>query len=143
MKILLVEDDEIDIEFFKRNLRKESIDLPVEVALNGQEALEILRAAPKDRSAVQEWIIITDINMPLMNGIEFLRELRADLRLNCCVAFVLTSSHLTKDQRAAYEVHAAGYFSKTKVHNNFSALVNLLKSYKEIALLPSIGADES
>jgi len=141
MRILLVEDDEIDTEFVQRNLRKADITLPIDVATNGIEALEILRAAHENESAVQEWVIITDVNMPLMSGIEFLQELRTDLRLNRCIAFVLTSSHLRTDQEAAYKVHVAGYLSKSKVRDNFTALVNLLKSYEDIVLLPSTGFD--
>jgi len=72
-----------------------------------------------------------------MNGIEFLQELRKDPYLNRCIAFVLTSSHLRADQEEAYKVHVAGYLSKSKVSDNFTALVNLLKSYEDIVLLPS------
>ena len=75
LNILLVEDDKVDVKNVERALRKNNISNPLFVASNGLEALRMLRdgTVPGSRR-----LIVLDLNMPKMNGIEFLRELRAD-----------------------------------------------------------------
>jgi CheY-like chemotaxis protein len=77
------------------------------------------------------YIILTDINMPQMNGIEFLRELRQDPQLRQSIVFVLTTSELEADIRAAYEQQIAGYLLKASVTANYSHLLNLIAAYYE------------
>jgi len=95
LNILLVEDDEVDVMNVKRAFKKNNIANPLFVAANGVEALEQLRqgAIPRDRR-----IVLLDLNMPQMNGIEFLRELRRDPELNLTPVIVLTTSNDERDR---------------------------------------------
>jgi CheY-like chemotaxis protein len=136
MQILLVEDDEVDVEHFLRNLQHHGFHQPVQVAQNGVEALAILREQAGPAKAPRPWLIITDIHMPRMNGLEFLRALRADASLAPFVAFVLTSSALEEDKRAAYAEKVAGYLLKSEVNKDFATLVGLLNAYDVLILLP-------
>lgn len=132
--IFLVDDDEVDIDFAKRSLRKARIANPVVVAKNGEEALERLRAedgVPRPR------IMLLDLNMPRMNGIELLEELRADEDLCGEVVFVLTTSDADRDQWAAYQKQVAGYILKTNVGEDFEKLIAMLESYWRIVELPN------
>jgi CheY-like chemotaxis protein len=136
MQILLVEDDEVDAEYLLRSLQKQGFQQPILIATNGIEALHLLRYHSQGNQAEPAWLIITDIQMPLMNGLEFLRELRSDTNLRRSIAFVLTGSNLEKDKIAAYEEHVAGYLLKSDLTQNFSSLVNLLNAYQSIIKFP-------
>lgn len=94
---LLVEDDEIDVMSVQRAMKREGIANPLVVARDGVEALEILRGDDPVRSVPSQVIILLDLNMPRMNGHEFLRSLRDDPNLAPMVVFVLTSSKLEAD----------------------------------------------
>src|SRR5690242_7516296 len=92
VNILVVEDDEIDVEFLRRLLAKNAIKNPVYHAINGIEALEIMRGENEKDKVPKPFVVLLDINMPMMNGIEFLKELRSDDSLKDSVVFVLTTS---------------------------------------------------
>lgn len=92
--MLLVEDDEVDIMNVQREFKKNSIENPLFIARNGLEALELLRT----EKVPFPHIIILDINMPKMNGIEFLKELRADDELKRASVFVMTTSNEDSDK---------------------------------------------
>lgn len=136
MRILLLEDDDIDVEYFVRSLSKYKLQIPVQVASNGIEALAILRQQQTEGHTSCSWLVVTDIQMPLMNGFEFLHELRTDLNLRSIVTFVLTSSVLEKDKIAAYEKQIAGYLVKSDVHKDFKPMADLLRAYQTIIILP-------
>lgn len=133
--ILLVEDDEVDIEAIRRALRKHALDNPVTVARDGHEALAILRGETAE-SVRPPLMILLDLNMPRMNGHEFLDELRADERLCDSIVFVLTTSDSEADKRAAYSRLVAGYMVKHRVGEEFDALLSLLRSYWNIVEFP-------
>ena len=98
--VLLVEDDDVDVMGVERALRKLKILNPIVRAKDGLEALELLR----DPHAVRRpYVILLDINMPRMNGLEMLAELRDDPRLTSAVVFVLTTSKSDEDKVAAYK----------------------------------------
>src|SRR4051794_425043 len=103
LQILLVEDDEIDAEYLIRGFRRQGFESLITVVGNGLEALDYLRRQTQQNAPIQSRIIITDINMPLMNGIELLQALRRDPDLRRLVVFVLSSSDLEADKIAAYE----------------------------------------
>src|ERR1700685_2147108 len=93
VNIMLVEDDDIDIMSMKRSFKKNNIQNPLFIANDGVEALDMLRGTNGVEKIVPTpKIIITDINMPKMNGHEFLKELRADKELRAISVFVLTTS---------------------------------------------------
>jgi CheY-like chemotaxis protein len=95
INILLVEDDEVDVMTVKRAFAKNNISNPLFVAHNGLEALELLR---KDNLPPRRRLILLDVNMPKMNGIEFLRELRADPNLQQFSVVMMTTSNEERDR---------------------------------------------
>lgn len=133
LNILLVEDDQIDVMNVKRAFEKSHITNPLFVAGNGLEALELLRGPkiPADRR-----IILLDLNMPKMNGIEFLRALRADESLRPIPVVVLTTSNDERDKVEAYQLNVAGYLLKPVTFINFVELMAALNKYWMLVELP-------
>ena len=134
--ILLVDDDELDIELAQRAFRKARLGNPIVVAENGEVALEILRAEGDDRVVRRPYVVLLDLNMPRMNGIEFLEHLRSDERLSDSIVFVLTTSDADRDRWAAYEKHVAGYILKSNVGEGFVKLISMLEHYWRVVELP-------
>ncbi len=134
--ILLVEDDEVDVDFLRRAFVKANIANKVTVARDGYEALEILKGEGGHLRLPRPYIILLDINMPRMNGLEFLRALRQDAELGSSVVFMLTTSSAQKDMLAAYDEHVAGYFLKQNIATEFFALPNLLANYWRVVEFP-------
>jgi CheY-like chemotaxis protein len=132
--ILLVEDDDVAAEAVERSLRKSGIDTPVIHATNGADALEILRQRTQLRRGPT--ITLLDLNMPRMNGFEFLREVRSDPALSSLVVFVLTTSDAEMDRTRAYAEHIAGYMVKSAIGPQFSRLASLLGEYAKSVVLP-------
>lgn len=126
--ILIIDDDDIDVRFVCRAIRKHGIDNEIVVAHDGLEALDTLRNDPQ-RKIGWPWIVLLDINMPRLNGHEFLEELRADEKLRDTVVFVLTTSEQDHDMHAAYEQNIAGYIVKSDAGTNFVNLVAMLDSF--------------
>ena len=103
VNILLIEDDEVDIMNVKRAFNKNNIKIPLHVAHDGMEAFEMLRGPSPQKLLQLPNIILLDINMPKMNGLEFLRELRADEQLKHISVYVLTTSN-EKTTRAKHMI---------------------------------------
>lgn len=133
LNILLVEDDQVDIMNVKRAFDKNRITNPLYVATNGLEALELLRsnAVPRERR-----LILLDLNMPKMTGIEFLRELRADPALSATPVVVLTTSNDERDKINAYNLNVAGYLLKPVTFINFVEVMAALNKYWTLVELP-------
>src|SRR5690349_17997070 len=113
VNILLVEDDSVDVMNVQRAFRKNNIQNPLHVAKNGLMALEMLRGQNGfQRITPSPGIILLDLNMPQMNGIEFLKELRADPELKQISVFVMTTSNDDKDKFEAFNFNVAGYIIK-------------------------------
>lgn len=123
--ILLVEDDDVDAEAVERAFRKHRIANPITRAVDGVEALEILRGDLLSRP----YLILLDLNLPRMDGLEFLREMRRDPRLKGSIVFVLSTSDDDRDKLAAYDSNIAGYLVKTKVDGDFHQLVEILEPF--------------
>jgi len=134
--ILLVEDDEVDVEAIRRAFRKHGLDNPITVARDGHEALAALRGTDGVAPISSPYMILLDLNMPRMNGHEFLDEIRADDKLRDSIVFVLTTSDSEADKRAAYSRLISGYLVKHRVGEEFSSLVSLLSSYWKIVEFP-------
>jgi CheY-like chemotaxis protein len=124
--ILLVEDDDVDVMNVHRAFEKGRIDNPLFHAGDGLEALGMLRdgTIPSDRR-----LVLLDLNMPRMNGIEFLRELRSDPKLAGTSVVVFTTSDEERDRVEAYNLHVAGYLVKPVRFNNFVELMSTLNRY--------------
>ncbi len=132
--ILLVDDDDIDFKALERALRKQKIANRVVRARDGVEGLEMLR----DPQAIQPpFIVLLDINMPRMNGLEMLKELRRDPVLTSTVVFVLTTSKADEDMVAAYQQHIAGYIVKRQMGDGFLRIVEMLDCYWRVVELPA------
>jgi len=127
MSILLVEDDEVDIMNLKRAFKKSGISNPLHVARNGVEALDILRGPNVVTPAPR--IVLLDINMPKMNGIELLTEIRKDEELQSLLVFVLTTSNQDRDKFSAYQQNVAGYIVKPIDFQEFLKAVSTLTAY--------------
>ncbi len=132
VSLLIVDDDDIDATAMRRALHKLKLLNPLYRAKDGQEALEILR----NGEIPNPYIILLDINMPRMNGIEFLEVLRSDPELTHAVVFVLTTSKSDEDIIAAYREHVAGYLLKQRMDSDFLQVVGLLDHYWKIIELP-------
>lgn len=133
--ILLVEDDQVDALAVKSALEENNIANPVHVAQDGVAALEMLRSNPPKIQS--PFLILLDLNMPRMNGIEFLSALRRDERLQHSIVFVLTTSNDDRDKLAAYGHNIAGYVVKSEVGENFIDLINLLSDFKLVVQFPT------
>ncbi|WP_342620167.1 response regulator [Rhodoferax sp. GW822-FHT02A01] len=129
LTILLIDDDDVAAEAAIRNLRKCGVDFPLYVASNGAEGLRALRGQGPHGELPKATIVLLDINMPVMDGFEFLEALRADPALRSQVVFVLTTSDADADRTRAYHKCIAGYMVKSAVGHQFANLANLLKSY--------------
>ncbi|HRW07671.1 MAG TPA: response regulator [Caldilineaceae bacterium] len=138
LHILLVEDDDVDAEAVVRAFKKEQLNYPFTIVTNGLEALTLLRGENWGASGryARPHIILLDLNMPRMNGIEFLQELRADERLKDSIVFVLTTSNRDEDKWAAYGKQVAGYILKTRAGKDFADMVTLVKCYETIVEFP-------
>ena len=133
LNILLVEDDQVDVMNVKRAFDKNRIGNPLYIAEDGIRALEILRSQgmPRDRR-----IVLLDLNMPRMNGIEFLRELRADPDLHMTPVVVLTTSDDERDKIEAYNLNVAGYLLKPVTFANFVEVMAALNKYWTLVEFP-------
>ena len=132
LAILLVDDDSIDVMNVKRAFAKNKLTNPIHEAKNGIEALEILRggALPPRR------LVLLDLNMPRMNGLEFLRALRADPELRSTSVVVLTTSNEERDKIAAYDLNVAGYLLKPVTFPSFVDLMASLNKYWTLVEMP-------
>ncbi len=126
--ILLIEDDDVDAMTIERSFIKHRIANPIVRAHDGVEGLEML----KNGSVSRPYIVLLDIQMPRMNGLMFLEELRNDQNLSSTIVFVLTTSRAEKDIEASYSKNVAGYFVKEEAGDNFSDVVTLLQGYWKI-----------
>ena len=133
LNILLVDDDEVDVMTVKRAFAKANITNPMFVATNGIEALELLRSTSMPQ---RRRIILLDLNMPRMNGIEFLRELRGDPALALTTVIVLTTSNEDRDRVEAYRLNVAGYLLKPVTFTTFAEVMATLNKYWTLQELP-------
>lgn len=136
VNILLAEDDDIDARVVKRGLAKEEVDNPVFVARDGVEALEILRGEAGHEALEGPRLILLDLNMPRMGGIEFLEELRSDPELSNSIVFVLTTSDDERDRMAAYQQQVAGYLLKSDADDAAKSHFPMLKKYINAVQFP-------
>lgn len=122
LNVLLVEDDEVDVMNVKRAFKKKNITNPLYVASNGLEALQMLRGQNGNSSKIPltRRIILLDLNMPRMGGLEFLHELRADSNLKSIPAIILTTSDEDRDRVEAYNLNVAGYLLKPVAFTQFA-----------------------
>lgn len=137
INILLVEDDSVDVMNVQRAFKKNNITNPLHIAFNGVEALNMLRGTNgKPKLNPMPRIILLDINMPKMNGLEFLRELRMDTELKSISVFVMTTSNDDQDKIEAYSLNVAGYILKPLSFEKFVNVVAVLSNYWKLCEQP-------
>ncbi|MEL6401602.1 MAG: response regulator [Cyanobacteria bacterium J06626_4] len=138
VNILLVEDDEVDVMNVKRAFKRNRITNPLFVAGNGLEALAMLRGQVEDGPKIPHTrrIILLDINMPKMNGIEFLQKLRQDPALAPTPVIVLTTSDEDQDRIEAYKLNVAGYILKPVTFSSFAEVMAALNKYWTLCEMP-------
>jgi len=137
ISILLVEDDEVDVMNVKRAFKKNNITNPLFVAGNGVEALEMLRSDGEQQLVPRPRIILLDLNMPKMGGIEFLTAMRQDEDLKSITVFVMTTSNEDRDKVEAYKLNVAGYIVKPLSMESFISAVSILNNYWQLIEFPS------
>ena len=118
--ILLIEDDRVDIMTVQRALLKNNISNPMHIARTGLEALSMLRGENGQQKITPPTLILLDLNLPKMSGIEFLRELRNDPELKELHIIVLTSSNEPQDRAAAFEYDVDDYIVKPHSFDEFT-----------------------
>ena len=136
VSLLLVDDDDVEAELVKRSLSKAKIANQVFRARDGEEALKILRGEHETK-VKPPYLVLLYLNMPKLNGIEFLDVIRADENLKKTIVFVLTTSDDERDRLAAYERSVAGYVVKSRAGEQFVNLIEMLTHYWRIVEFPS------
>jgi CheY-like chemotaxis protein len=139
--ILLVDDDMVDVMAIKRSFRDLKIANPVIEACNGIEALERLRGENGYAKVPSPCLILLDLHMPRMGGIEFLEVLRGDPSLRQTVVFVMTTSAVQEDRVRAYDKNVAGYVLKHHAGHSFLESVTMLEHYWRVIEFPDSPTD--
>lgn len=135
LPLLLIEDDELDCELIERTLRGAAPFYALTIARDCPAALELLQPH-NGHEPLFPALILLDLTLPGMNGLEFLRLLRQDQRLSACIVFILTDSDDEADKQAAYQQVVAGYILKSELASNTGRLLDLLESYREAVEFP-------
>lgn len=136
LKIILIEDDDGDAKAVKRAFSKAKIANPIVRAVDGIEGLELLRGESGQEKPEKPYILLVDLNMPRMDGFQFIKALRDDRDLKNTVAFVLTTSKSDADKAKAYDLNVAGYIVKETAGHDFLELVSLVDNYWRLVELP-------
>ena len=130
--ILLVEDDQVDVMTVKRALKEIHVANPVVNLENGEEALKYLR----DPESAKPCIILLDLNMPVMNGVEFLQEAKRDDKLKRIPVVVLTTSEEQQDKVNSFNLGVAGYMAKPVDYRQFVEVMRSIDAYWTISEMP-------
>ena len=137
--VLLVEDDSIDAMTVHRAFRDLKLTNPLKHVLNGEEALAYLQDPANPKPSV----VLLDLNMPKMNGIEFLRAVKADPMLRRTPVIVLTTSSEMRDVVESFRLSAAGYVIKPVDYKNFVEAIRTIGLYWTLSELPKEEPEES
>jgi len=134
LPILLVEDDLIDVMAVKRAFRELKVTQPLQVAGNGEDALLRLR----DMQEPLPSLILLDLNMPRMNGVDFLKAIKSDPRLRRIPVVVLTTSNEESDRAKTFDLGVAGYMVKGIDYEQFIEVVRTIQSYWNLSEMPPL-----
>lgn len=136
--LLLVEDDDVEVQLLERLFKRQEWPFELTRARDGIEALDVLReSSAKPSSSDQPFLILLDLNMPRMGGIEFLRALREDESLRRTVVMVFTTSSDPHDIGNAYDLGVTGYVVKGE---DDRSLGPLLEQYARLNTFPPSAA---
>jgi CheY-like chemotaxis protein len=132
LHVVLIDDDDVDVMNVRRAFERNHITNPLHVATNGLEGLELLRSGIVGTRR----IVLLDLNMPRMNGFEFLAAIRADPVLQPTTVVVLTTSNEERDKVEAYKKNVAGYLLKPVTFTKFVEMMATLNKYWTLVELP-------
>lgn len=127
LNILLIEDDTIEVMKLKRAISSLQLAHTITEAQNGEDALQLL-----EKKTNLPDIILLDLNMPKINGIEFLKIVKADKRLKYIPTVILTTSNNQRDLLECYKIGIAGYVLKPLKYEEYVSKIEKLLSYWSI-----------
>lgn len=138
LHIVLIEDDEVDAEAILRAFKAIGVAVKTTRFVDGRSALDSLRGPFGVQLQSEPFLILLDLNMPRMNGLAFLDELRQDPVLKRSIVFALSGSEEDRDRAAAYDRRVAGYLVKASQGIEYSALRELLEVYYQAIEFPIV-----
>jgi CheY-like chemotaxis protein len=130
--LLVIEDDQVDVMTIRRALKEIHVTNPVVHMENGEEAIAHLR----DATCEKPCIILLDLNMPVMSGIEFLQVVKHDEQLRRFPVIVLTTSEEQQDKLNSFNLGVAGYMAKPVDYRQFVEVMRSIDMYWTISELP-------
>lgn len=133
-EVLLIEDDEVDVMAVRRALRKQRIENPLHVASDGLAGLELVSERSRSGAPL---ILLLDLNLPRMNGLEVLREIRSRPKVADTVVFVITTSKAQSDLSSAMALDVAGYIVKSEIEQDFAQVATMIRHYWQIVSQPN------
>jgi CheY-like chemotaxis protein len=135
--VLLVEDNEPDIELTKLSIEQTGRSIDLHVVNDGEQCMEFLRKVASFQSAPTPHLVLLDLHMPRMNGLEVLQAISLDQRLRSLPVIVLTTSNNHRDVVAAYDRGCSGYVVKPLGYSQFaSAIDSILAYWLSLVVLP-------
>jgi CheY-like chemotaxis protein len=136
VKFLIVDDDCVSVMAMQRAMRKLRIVNETHICTDGKYALDFLKNEASNLKGTPPFIVILDLNMPRMGGLEFLDALRSDPLLSRIIVFVFTTSETEEDIFSAYHRNIAGYIVKENPSETLSKALDMLDTYTRIVELP-------
>jgi CheY-like chemotaxis protein len=133
--LIVIDDDDVDVESIVRSLNRNGIFGQITVFQDGLTALRALQGPERHALRTRPLLILLDLDLPRLSGLEFLDALRHDPELQSTIVFVLTLSDREEDRLAAYDRQVAGYLLKSNVGEDYSLLPRLLRSYCRLVSL--------
>ncbi len=130
--ILIIDDDDVDVMTIRRALKELHVSNPVNRAQHGEAALAHLRDAASERPC----IILLDLNMPIMNGLEFLQNIKGDPEFKSIPVIMLTTSDEQKDKFRSFDLGVAGYMTKPVDYRQFVEMIRSIDMYWAISDMP-------
>jgi CheY-like chemotaxis protein len=137
LKVLVVEDNADDVTIIKRAMRKSEVKCELYFAYDGEEAINFLHNTGEFEDAPRPDLILLDLNLPKINGLQVLAQIKEDERLRRIPVIVLTVSTSQEDMVKAYDSGAASYMTKPVDSKDFERLIETVKEYWRIASIPS------
>ena len=136
MKVLVVEDNPDNVTIIKRAMRKSEVKCELYFARDGEEALDFLHREGEFEDVPRPDLILLDLNLPKINGLEVLAKVKEDERLRRIPVIVLTISEREEDMVKAYDSGAASYMTKPVDSKDFERLIGTVQDYWRIARIP-------
>ena len=137
IKVLVVEDNPNDVAIIKRAMRKSDVKCELYFARDGAEALDFLYQQGDFEDAPRPDLILLDLNLPKIKGLEVLAKIKSDEHLRRLPVIVLTISEREEDMVKAYDSGAASYMTKPVDSKDFERLIQTVQDYWQIARVPS------